>query len=91
MVWFEKEKIDWYNKGWRRRICYLSSVPLSEVDEEEVIEGIGLKTLTPNKLLTRLPALLTQIKVGNNSRKLKNEIGKIVYSLYHHNKIVKKL
>ena len=66
-------------------------MPLSEVDEEEVREGIGLKTLTPNKLLTRLPALLTQIKVGNNSRKLKNEIGKIVYSLYHHNKIVKKI
>ena len=30
--------------------------------------------LTPNKLLTRLPILLAQIKVGNNSNKLKSEI-----------------
>ena len=90
-LWFEKEKSIDTTKGDEEESADLSSVPLSEVDEEEVIEGIGLKTLTPNKLLTRLPALLTQIKVGNNSRKLKNEIGKIVYSLYHHNKIVKKL
>ena len=26
-----------------------------------------LKTLTPSKLLTRLPILLAQIKAGNNS------------------------
>ena len=38
-------------------------------------EGTGLKILTPNKLLTRLPILLAQIKkAGNNSNKLKNEI-----------------
>ena len=35
-------------------------------DDEEVREGKGLKTLTPNKLLTRLSVLLTQIKAGNN-------------------------
>ena len=32
-------------------------------------EGTGLKILTPNRLLTRLPILLTQIKAGNNSYK----------------------
>ena len=30
--------------------------------------------LTPNKILTRLTILLVQIKAGNNSYKLKNEI-----------------
>ena len=50
-----------------------------EGDEEEVKEGEGLKILTPNKLLTRLPILLAQIKAGNNSYKLKNEIRQILY------------
>ena len=36
--------------------------------------GTGLKVLTPNKLLTRLPIILAQIKAGNNLNKLKNEI-----------------
>ena len=49
---------------------YLSDMPSLEGDEE-VKEGKGLKILTPNKLLTRLPILLAQIKAGNNSYKLK--------------------
>ena len=49
-----------------------------------------MKILTPNKLLTRLPILLAQIKARNNSYKLKNEITQILYYLYHHNKITKK-
>ena len=46
---------------------------------EEVEEGKGLKILTPNKLLTRLPILLAQIKAGNNSNKLKDEVTQILY------------
>ena len=65
-------------------------MPPPEGDEEEVKEGKGLKLLTPNKLLTRLPILLAQIKVGNNSYKLKNELRQILYLLYQHNKITKK-
>ena len=34
--------------------------------------GAGLKILTPNKLLTRLPISLAQVKAGNSSYKLKN-------------------
>ena len=33
-------------------------------------------------MLSRLPILLAQLKAGNNSEKLKNEIRQIVYSLY---------
>ena len=42
----------------------------------------GLKILTPQQVITRLPILLAQLKAGNNSQKLKNEIRQIVYSLY---------
>ena len=56
------------------RKLYLSDMPQLKVDEEEVREGKGLKILTPNKLLTRIPVLLGQIKTGNNSYKLKNKI-----------------
>ena len=40
-------------------------MPLLAGDEEEVKEGKGLKILTPNKLLTRHPISLAQIKAGN--------------------------
>ena len=68
----------------------LPPMPILEGDGEEVKEGKGLKLVTPNKLLTRLPILLAQIKVRNNSCKLKNEIRQILYLLYQHNKITKK-
>ena len=45
-------------------------------------KGQGLKILTPQQMITRLPILLAQIKAGNNLQKLKNEIRQIVYSLY---------
>ena len=45
--------------------------------------------LTPNKLLTRLPILLAQVKAGSNSYKLKSEIRQIMYLLDQHNKIIK--
>ena len=45
-------------------------------------EGKGLKILTPKKMLQRLPIALAQVKGGNNSESLLNEIKKIVYSLY---------
>ena len=54
-------------------------MPPYKGDGEEVKEGNGFKILTPNKLLTRLPMLLAQIKAGNNSYKLKNEIRQILY------------
>ena len=44
-------------------------------------EGTGLKILTPNQMLKRLPIALAQIKAGNNSEILLNEIRQIVYSL----------
>ena len=37
-------------------------------------QGLGLKILTPNQMLSRLPIILAQLKAGNNSEKNKNEI-----------------
>ena len=37
-------------------------------------QGLGLKILTPNQMLSRLPTTLAQLKAGKNSEKLKNEI-----------------
>ena len=44
--------------------------------------GQGLKVLTPNQMLSRLPITLVQLKAGNNSEKLKNEMKQLLYSLY---------
>ena len=49
---------------------------------EESQESEGLKILTPNQMLKRLPIALSQIKPGNNSESLLNEIRQIAYSLY---------
>ena len=54
-------------------------------------EGEGLKILTPNQMLKRLPIALAQIKAGNNSESLLNEIRQIVYSLYQSKEITKKV
>ena len=54
-------------------------------------EGTGLKILTPNQMLKILPIALAQIKAGNNSESLLNEIRQIVYSLYRSKEITKKV
>ena len=54
-------------------------------------EGLGLEILTPNQMLGRLPISLAQLKAGNNSEKLKNEIRQLLYSLYRSKKLTKQL
>ena len=54
-------------------------------------QGQGLKILTPNQMLSRLPITLAQLKAGNNSEKLKNEIRQLLYSLYRSKKLTKQL
>ena len=51
----------------------------------------GLKILTPNQTLSRLPISFAQLKAGNNSEKLKNEIRQLLYSLYRSKKLTKQL
>ena len=49
----------------------------------------GLKILTPNQMLSRLPITLAQLKAGNNSQKLINEIRQLLYPLYRSKKLTK--
>ena len=61
-------------------------VPLED-DEAEGKEITGIKS----KSLTRLPVLLSRKKSSNNSYKLKTKMRQIMYLLYQHNKIARKL
>ena len=54
-------------------------------------EGKGLKILTPDQMLSRLPITLAQLKAGNNSEKLKNEIRQLLYTLYRPKQLYKSL
>ena len=53
----------------------------SKVKQNET-KGTRLKILTPKQKLQRLPIALAQVKAGNNSENLLNEIRQIIYSLY---------
>ena len=53
------------------------------------LQGQGLKILTPDQMLSRLPITLAQLKAGNNSQKLINEIRQLLYSLYGSKKLTK--
>ena len=50
-----------------------------------------LKILTLKQMFQRLSVALAQVKAGNNSENLLNEIRQIVYSLYHSKEITKKV
>ena len=70
---------------------------MSELESEESAAerkhqpGKGLKILTPDQMLRRLPITLAQLIAGNNSEKLKNEIRQLLYSLYRSKKLTKQL
>ena len=51
------------------------------VAEKRNQPGKGLKILTPDQMLSRLPISLALLKARNNSQKLKNEIRQLSYSL----------
>ena len=53
-------------------------------------EGKGLKILNPKQILQRLPIALAQIKAGNDSKSLLNQIRQIVYSVYQSKEFKKK-
>ena len=49
----------------------------------------GLKTLTPQEMLSRLPISFAQLEARNNSEKLKNEIRQLLNSLHRSKKLRK--
>ena len=73
----------------------MDNIIMPELESEESAaerrnqEGKGIKVLTTNQMLSRLSISLAQLKAGNNSEKLKNEIRQLLYSLYHSKNMIK--
>ena len=53
--------------------------------------GKGLKILSHKQMLQRLPIAPGQVKAGNTSENLLNQIRQIIYSLYRAKEITKKV
>ena len=69
--------------------CYDDySLMMSEA-KNKATKGTKLKLSTPKQMLQRLPKALAQVKAGNNSEVLLNEIRQIVYSLYQSKQITR--
>ena len=66
---------------------YLESEESTEQRRNQ--KGGGLKILTPDQMLSRLPIPLAQLKAENKSEKLKNEIRELLYSVYRSNELTK--
>ena len=66
-----------------------SSIVSEAIPEEKY--GQGLKILTTQQMLQRLLIALAQVKAGNTSGNLLNEIKQIIYSLYWVKEITKKV
>ena len=58
---------------------------------KQIQSGGGLKILTPDQMLSRLPITLGQLKAGNSSEELENEIRQLLHSLYRSKKLTKQL
>ena len=56
-----------------------------------ITERKGFKILTPKQMLQRLAIALAQVKAGNNSENLLNEIRQIACFLYRSKQITKKV
>ena len=57
----------------------------------KIQSGQGLKILTANLMVSRLRISLAQLKAGNNSENLKNQIRQLLYSLYRSKKLTKNI
>ena len=73
-----------FTKHKKKLLKYLMIVIYKILSEAKYrsIHGEGLKILTPKQMLQRLPIALAQVKAGNTSENLLNEIRQIIYSLY---------
>ena len=62
---------------------------VNKQSQQEQGQGQGLKILTADQMVSRLPVTLAHVKAGNNSQKLKSEIRQLLYSLYRPKKLTK--
>ena len=73
-------------------LACLARVALVEnVHNRKVSDYSNLKIISPKQMLQRLPIAHVQVKVGNTSENLLNDIRQIIYSLYQATEITEKL
>ena len=82
--------LEYFNKNKNDPKKKISFLPYIK-EEQQKQEGQGIKILTPSQMLSRLPISLAQLEAGNNSKKLKNEIRQLLYSLYRSKNITKQV
>ena len=81
----DKEKQESDEQPDTRNMPELKSEESAKQDKKQ--RGVGLKLLTPDQMLSRLPFTLAQLKAGSNSEK--HEIRQLLYSLYRSKKLTK--
>ena len=73
-------------------LACLARVALVEnVYNRKVSDYSNLKIISPKQMLQRLPIAHVQVKIGNTSENLLNDIRQIIYSLYQATEITEKL
>ena len=81
----ESEKLDIATGGYDPD----QAIPVPPSETEKIQNGQELKVMTAKQVITRLPILLAQLKAGNNSNTLKNEMRQIAYYLYRSKNLTK--
>ena len=67
----------------------IRSEAINEAKQDEP-KGTGLKILTPKQMFQRLPIALAQVKAGNNSESLLNEVRQLFTLCINQKKSLKK-
>ena len=76
-------------KSWEAIIKLFNDYSL--IISEVKYKSVNLKMLISKQILEKLPIALAQVKAGNTSKNVLNEIRQIIYSLYQAKKITKKV
>ena len=73
------------------RVRLYNDIPELGSKETDEQPGEGLKIWTPNQILSRLQISLAQLKAKKNSEELKNQIRRLLYSLYRSKRLAKQI
>ena len=84
-----RNTLDGVNTFYKGRELYLKAFRSGVFLVEK--QGKGLKMLSPKQMLKRLSIALAQVKVGNTSENLLNNIRQIIHSLHREKEITKKV
>ena len=76
---------------WNEAIKFYDYSSIMSEAKYRATKGKGPKILTLKQMLQRLPIALAQVKAGNNSESLLNEIRQIAYSSHQSKQMSKKV